>query len=308
MSVLTAAVLAALAAYVGGMMFGSITANFELLLFICTVVSGVYFAAEKLHFLPSRQRAFAAAVARGEDRAQAQAKTLSAPWWIEYTASFFPVIVLVFALRSFAFEPFRIPSDSMVPTLEDGDLILVKKYVYGVRLPLVYSKLVDVGQPQRGDVIVFRYPLNPTQDYIKRVVGLPGDKVEYGPAHRLLINGIEITSHPIERYYYARRAEYLSQAMERLGDVEHRIAVNDGQPMALRQDFAHTDPSACRYSADASSLQCTVPPGHYFAMGDNRDNSQDSRIWGFVPAENIKGRAFLIWMNFGSLSRIGIFK
>lgn len=307
MSILTAVVLIALALYVVAMILGTVAANFELLLFACTVVTLIYWVAELAWFRPQRRMAFDRAVASGVDRGTAERTLLTPPWWVEYTASFFPVVLFVFALRSFAFEPFRIPSDSMVPTLEDGDLILVKKFAYGVRLPLVYTKIVESGLPQRGDVIVFRFPPNPQQDYIKRVVGLPGDRIEYSAYKRLRINGTEVERRSIERYYYEKRGQFLPQFMEKLGQTDHRVSISDRFAMTLDRDFAHTDPNACVYASDRQSLACTVPPGKYFVMGDNRDNSQDSRIWGFVPAENIKGRAFLIWMNFGNIGRVGGF-
>lgn len=307
MSTLTAAVLAALALYVVAMVLGYVAQNFELLLFVCTVITFVYWVAEMLVFRRQRAAAFGNAVARGMDRNTAERMLLAPPWWIEYTAGFFAIVLFVFALRSFAFEPFRIPSDSMVPTLEDGDLILVKKYAYGIRLPLVYTKVLDAGQPQRGDVVVFRYPANPAQDYIKRVVGLPGDKIEYDPNKQLRINGAIVERQPIDRYFYEKRNQFLPQFVEKIGDMEHLLSISDRFSMGLERDFAHTDPGACVYGADRQSLACTVPPGKYFVMGDNRDNSQDSRIWGFVPTENIKGRAFFIWMNFGNIGRIGSF-
>ncbi len=308
MVVITAVVLMALGLYVVAMAMGQVATNFELLLFLCTVVSFVYWVAERIYFSRKRVAAFNQALDRGVDRATAERGLLVRPWWLEYTAGFFPVVVFVFVLRSFVFEPFRIPSDSMVPTLEDGDLILVKKYAYGLRLPVVYTKILDTGTPQRGDVIVFRYPPNPSQDYIKRVVGLPGDRIEYTAEKRLLINGVEAEKKPIDRYFYEKRGMFLPQSMEKLGDVEHRVAVSNRMTMLLERDFAHTDPQACSYAHDHQSLKCTVPEGKYFVLGDNRDNSQDSRFWGFVPVENIKGRAFLIWMNFGNIGRVGAFE
>jgi signal peptidase I len=307
MNILTALVLIALALYVVAMILGTVAANFELLLFVCTAVTLGYWIAELAYFRRQRRTKFDTAVAAGVDRGTAERTLLTPPWWIEYTASFFPVVLFVFALRSFAFEPFRIPSDSMVPTLEDGDLILVKKYAYGIRLPLVYTRIVDTGTPQPGDVVVFRFPPNPQQDYIKRVVGLPGDRIEYTADKKLLINGTEVQRRPIERYYYEKRVKQLPQFMEKLGGHEHRLSISDRDNMPLDRDFAHTNPNACVYASDRQSLTCTVPPGKYFVMGDNRDNSQDSRIWGFVPAENIKGRAFFIWMNFGNIGRVGGF-
>jgi len=307
MSLLTAFVLIALVLYVGAMMVGAVIVNFELLLFVCTVVTLTYWISDRAYFKPRRVRAYEAAIAGGVDQAIAARTLLTAPWWIEYTAGFFPVVIFVFTLRSFVFEPFRIPSDSMVPTLEDGDLILVKKYSYGLRLPLLYTKLLDVGTPQRGDVVVFRYPPNPQQDYIKRVVGLPADRIEYTSDKRLIINDVEVERRSMERYFYERRGQFLPQYMEKLSDKEHRISIATDFKMALVPDFTHTDPDACIYGADRISVVCTVPEGKYFVMGDNRDNSEDSRIWGFVPSENIKGHAFFIWMNFGNIARVGAF-
>jgi signal peptidase I len=227
---------------------------------------------------------------------------------MEYTASFFPVILLVFVLRSFLFEPFRIPSGSMIPTLEVGDLILVNKYTYGIRLPVINRKLVALNDPLRGDVMVFRFPHNPAQDYIKRVVGLPGDRISY-VGKRLTLNGEPVPLRPIERYLDEGRVQHYAQYQEKLGAVEHRIIVADGPQIPIIRGFAHTHPDACRYSIEG--IACTVPAGHYFVMGDNRDNSEDSRYWGFVPDENIVGRAFFIWLTLRgwvpSLDRVGRF-
>lgn len=307
MGVLTAGILLLLAGYVGAMMTGSVATDFEWLLFLCTVVTGVYWLADRFYFSRQRAVAWRRAQAAGAHQAGASRQLLAQPWWLEYTAGFFPVVLFVFLLRSFVVEPFRIPSDSMVPTLEDGDLILVKKYAYGLRLPMLDTKIWSVGSPQRGDVVVFRYPLNVQQDYIKRVVGLPGDYIEYTGDKRLIINGIEVRREPIERYFYERRGVFMPQQLEWLGETKHRVSIANHVAMRLQPDFAHTDPQACRYGLGNESVVCTVPPGKYFVMGDNRDNSQDSRIWGFVPQSNIKGHAFFIWMNFGNIGRIGSF-
>ncbi|MCS6944723.1 MAG: signal peptidase I [Sutterellaceae bacterium] len=292
--------------------------NFALLLFILLVISGVMWVLDVLWLKKQRLAAAAAALADFDARHAARAgdaavaaerdrlqdRLTRRPWYLEYTASFFPVILVVFVLRSFFFEPFRIPSGSMIPTLQIGDLILVNKYQYGVRLPVIHTKILDLGTPQRGDVMVFRFPHNPTQDYIKRVVGLPGDRVEY-INRRLIINGEPVPLQRIERYYDEGRVQYYDQFIEKLGAVEHRIILNDGPGVPVVPAYQHTHPHACTYGSEGVS--CVVPPGHYFVMGDNRDNSEDSRFWGFVPEGNIVGRAFFIWMNFGNISRIGSF-
>lgn len=218
---------------------------------------------------------------------------------------FFPVILVVFILRSFVAEPFKIPSGSMIPTLEVGDFILVNKFVYGVRLPVINKKVIDNHTPQRGDVMVFRYPVDPSQNYIKRVVGVPGDKITY-QNKRLSINGQPLEIKKIEDYQHPQKLYYSEQYLEKLGPVEHRI-LNDAETPAFIADhdrFPNQD--NCHYNQ--SGVVCTVPAGHYFMMGDNRDNSRDSRFWGFVPEENIVGKAFFIWLNLGSPSRIGSFK
>lgn len=294
--------------------------NFALILFVLTVFTGILWAADKLVFAPKRraraERLLAdfdarnrAALDRHEriveqERRALEEGSLRQPAWLEYTASFFPVILLVFVLRSFLFEPFRIPSGSMIPTLEIGDLILVNKYEYGIRLPVVNHKIIDVGQPKRGDVMVFRFPLNPSQDYIKRVVGLPGDRVAYIDK-QLTINGVKVPIRPIEPYYDPDRMLVYPQFVEKLGQIEHRIIITEASLPGLGGGFPNTHPGACQYSG--SGVVCQVPQGHYFMMGDNRDNSEDSRYWGFVPDENIVGRAFFIWMNFGNIGRVGRF-
>jgi signal peptidase I len=294
--------------------------NFALILFVLTVFTGILWVADKMVFAPQRRaratRLLAdfdarnrAALDRHEPIVEQERRALEdgavrQPAWLEYTASFFPVILLVFLLRSFLFEPFRIPSGSMVPTLEIGDLILVNKYEYGIRLPVVNRKIIALGEPKRGDVMVFRFPLNPSQDYIKRVVGLPGDRIEYIDK-QLTINGEKVPFKPVEPYYDADRMLYYSQFVEKLGEREHRVIVTESMPPGLGGGFPNTHPGACQYSG--SGVVCKVPHGHYFMMGDNRDNSEDSRFWGFVPDENIVGRAFFIWMNFGNIGRVGRF-
>ena len=225
------------------------------------------------------------------------------PWWVEYSVSFFPVILIVFLLRSFLVEPFKIPSSSMVPTLLVGDFILVNKYAYGIRLPVVNRKIVEIGEPHRGDVMVFRYPEDPSLDYIKRVVGLPGDRIEYRNK-RLIINGRLVPERQVDDYLSRERMQFSRRYIEALDGSEHEILLEDDAPAAVLPSRAAA--GNCNYNMNG--LACTVPPGHYFVMGDNRDNSSDSRVWGFVPDQNIVGKAFFIWLNLNELGRFGSFR
>jgi signal peptidase I len=227
------------------------------------------------------------------------------PWWVEYSVSFFPVILIVFLLRSFLFEPFKIPSGSMIPTLLIGDFILVNKYAYGIRLPVINKKIVDIANPERGDVMVFRYPDDPSLDYIKRVVGLPGDKVEY-QGKRVSINGQLLPVKQIDDYLSRERMQFSRRYIETVGTRQHEILIDEDAPPFMPQSRSFPHAGNCIYNT--SGLTCTVPPGHYFVMGDNRDNSSDSRVWGFVPDENIVGKAFFIWLNLNELGRFGSFR
>ena len=298
--------------------------NFALILFLLLVARGAMWLLDLLWLAPRRaaqarkqlaqfdsvnsNRLGVPAEVAMRERVALEEELTRRPWYMEYTASFFPVILIVFVLRSFLFEPFRIPSSSMVPTLLIGDLILVNKYTYGIRLPVIDRKIININQPARGDVMVFRFPHNPSQDYIKRVVALPGDRVAY-VNRQLLLNGQPVPTQALPRYLDEERLQHYAQFSEKLGNVEHRIVMNEGAGMPAMRGFAHTHPEACNYTAEG--VTCVVPAGHYFVMGDNRDNSEDSRYWGFVPDENIRGRAFLIWMSLKgwvpSFERVGRF-
>lgn len=215
------------------------------------------------------------------------------PWPIEYAKSFFPVLFIVMILRSFLVEPFRIPSGSMMPTLLVGDFILVNKFTYGIRLPVLHTKVVEKGEPQRGDVVVFRFPNDPSVDYIKRVIGLPGDRIGYYNKE-LTVNGTPVKQTALSVYQGFGKGENMTGSIlktEDLDTLSHDILIREGQP--------------------GKEGTFVVPQGHYFVMGDNRDNSNDSRYWGYVPEANLVGRAFFIWMSFDwdnggiNFSRVG---
>jgi len=220
------------------------------------------------------------------------------PVAVEYAKSFFPVILLVFLIRSFIAEPFKIPSGSMMPTLLAGDYILVNKYTYGLRVPLINSVFYEVSQPKRGDVVVFHFPPDPKTDYIKRIIGLPGDRIQYQDK-RLTVNGKLLTLVSDKNYDYEMEGANIISArrfQEQLDNVKHDILIHD---------------IPNRYDANTlgenllNGETITVPEGQYYAMGDNRDNSSDSRVWGFVPDKNLVGKAFFIWFNFDKFGRIG---
>ena len=298
--------------------------NFALILFWLMVLTGLVWATDLFVLRRRRQVRAQAALAqfdatsafRGDDpkladeRANLRESILRQPGWIEFPAGFFPVILVVFMLRSFLFEPFRIPSGSMIPTLQVGDLILVNKFVYGIRLPILNNKIIDTGHPQRGDVMVFRYPKDPSLDYIKRVIGVPGDRLVYRNKH-LELNGVAVPETPLPDYFDNDRVLYSKQFREVLPSKDHTVDNNilndDDRSMQIEpNNYPFRD--NCVYSENDTVLSCTVPAGNYFMMGDNRDNSEDSRYWGFVPDENIVGKAFFIWMNFGNIKRIGSFQ
>lgn len=250
--------------------------SFEAILTLLCLITGVIWLADRL--VLSKRRA----------------KGSEGNWAIELARSFFPVLLAVLILRSFVFEPFRIPSKSMVPTLLVGDFVLVSKFSYGLRLPITHTKILDTGEPERGDVAVFRYPVNPDEDYIKRIIGLPGDKITYRD-EQLYVNGKPVPRKELGLYDGPDADVYdqMRLFMERLPGAE---------PHKMLHVVGRRGPQV---------INVTVPEGKYFAMGDNRDNSSDSRVWGFVPEHNLVGQAFMIWfsMDFSDLdprfSRIG---
>lgn len=299
----------------------AILGNFALILFILTVGTGIIWFLDVFHFAKQRRARANTALAEFDarharlradgikvddgDRARIEADILRQPTWIEYSGSFFPVIALVFFLRSFLYEPFKIPSSSMVPTLVIGDLILVNKFTYGIRLPIINKKIIDLNEPQRGDVMVFKYPKDPSLDYIKRVIGVPGDKIVY-KNKRLTVNDKEVSYKPLPDYLDEEHLSYSKQYREHLGQTSHRILNDEKAPVYVQNPDPFPMRELCSYNLEGFS--CTVPSGHYFMMGDNRDNSLDSRYWGFVPDENIVGKAFFVWMNLGNLKRVGSFQ
>ena len=284
--------------------------NFSLILFLLVLFTGFFYCLDLLIFKP-RRKYIAMRVYRDslqnpelthEARAKIHLKLMRQPLWLEYSASFFPVILFVFILRSFVVEPFKIPSGSMIPTLLIGDYILVNKFSYGIRLPIVDKKIIPVSNPKPGDVMVFRYPNDPKLDYIKRVIGVGGDKIEY-KNKRLTINGKQLPIENAGKFYEQVRLLYTPQFKETLNGKTHFILNDEDAPPYVTgaQDFEFRE--NCSY--DVSGFKCVVPQDHYFMMGDNRDNSSDSRIWGFVSDKQVVGKAFLVWMNFSDFGRIG---
>lgn len=268
--------------------------DFPTFLVAATAVTGGIWLLDAVLWAPKRRRL--AVGPAGQSGAQTPAQNPPTgrgaagpkePVVVEYAKSFFPVILAVLLLRSFVVEPFRIPSGSMMPTLLVGDFILVNKFSYGLRWPVLNAKFLEIGEPALGDVVVFRYPLDESVDYIKRVVGVPGDLIAYRQKH-LIINGEQVATMPLGVYQgvgAGRRLTGASLALEKLGDVKHEILFNPRAP-----DLA----PGCSVLANGP---IRVPAGHYFVMGDNRDNSNDSRCWGLVPEDHLVGKAFAIWMS-----------
>lgn len=276
--------------------------DFAAVLVILTVLTGGIWLLDLLLLAPRRVQLAATTTADTNDR---PLPAVALPWYVDLSKSFFPVILAVLILRSFVVEPFRIPSESMVPTLLKGDFILVNKFAYGLRLPVLNTKIAGAGKPARGDVVVFRYPLDPTVAYIKRVIGLPGDRLEYR-ANQLFINGQAAILTP--RTDSTAEAGY-QQFTEQLVDVSHTIQLLTRSRLGVAGLWSGLQ---LRRELDGSfSWAYQVPLGHFFVMGDNRDNSADSRYWGILPEENLIGKAFFIWMNLdcitfnGYCNRIG---
>ena len=297
--------------------------NFALILFVLSVVTGIAWTIDRFALRPRRAEAARLALAQFDERMRRETggnpdavarerealeeKLAAPPAWVDYTASFFPVLLAVFLLRSFVAEPFRIPSSSMRPTLEVGDYILVNKFVYGLRLPIIEKKVIPVGSPRRGDVVVFRYPLDPSVDYIKRVIGLPGDVVTYRD-RRLTVNGQPLpqvrdgTYSWLEDQRFVTTEQFKETANTGEGTKTYDVAENPEQiPVAVQNVRAFPGRENCEYNEVEGSFTCHVPAGHYFMMGDNRDFSDDSRYWGFVPDENLRGKAFFIWFNWDDI-------
>lgn len=254
--------------------------NFSLILVLATFFTGVIWLIDALW------------LARHRKPAQPGGE-VKEPLLVEYSKAFFPILLIVLVLRSFVAEPFKIPSGSMLPTLRVGDFILVNKFKYGLRLPVLNTKIVELGAPERGDVVVFKYPEDPRLDFIKRVIGLPGDIISYRDK-QLFINGEPVATEPVEssaQQLSRTGMGYMQEFIEYLPGAEHHILIDSG-----------------RGSADS---EYRVPEGHYFVMGDNRDDSRDSRAWGYLPEKNLVGKAFFIWMHWDiggdglDFSRIG---
>lgn len=239
--------------------------DFSLVLVVLVAVCGLITLLDFLYFAKKR-------ASSKTESSTSDAPPPSEPAWIEYPKSFFPVLLIVLLLRSFLVEPFKIPSGSMLPTLRVGDYILVNKYTYGLRLPVIGTKIWTFGDPDRGDVMVFKYPENPRMNYIKRVIAIPGDTVSYIDK-KVLLNGeplnYEMLSQTYERTLFR----------EQVGKIEHDIMINN------------------QLGGIGQGKEWKIPEGHYFVLGDNRDNSRDSRSWGLVPDKYVVGRAFAIWMH-----------
>lgn len=276
-------------------------AYFSIILVLVTLISGLIWLVDVLMFAPKRRESLALAKASQANLTEeAEYQIIRESTLVETAHSIFPVIAFVLILRSFIYEPFQIPSGSMMPTLLVGDFILVEKFSYGLKDPVWRTKLVETGKPERGDVIVFKYPENPQIDYIKRVVGLPGDRVIYRNKQLMIQKACDaqqtncpeaevVARTEISRGDFSQDGVPLLRYTEQLGEVAHDILINPSRPDML---------GYFKREANLPAGEFLVPEGHYFAMGDNRDNSTDSRFWGFVPEENLVGKAVAIWISF----------
>lgn len=280
--------------------------DFSLVLILVVVVSGLVWAVD--HWLVEPRRVRVATAAGQPPAAQ------PLPVTVDYARSFFPVALIVLVVRSFIFEPFRIPSDSMMPTLLDGDFIVVNKYSYGLRLPILGTRLLGGGEPQRGDVVVFRYPPDPAVNYIKRVVGLPGDKVRV-VNDQLIINGQPVAMDEDAKRYDDGCYHNMRQATETLGAHKHRVLscrtpdsllapVTSSCDRQREYNYRCEEPDLAGIPDGNDWPEHEVPAGHYLMIGDNRDNSSDGRVWGYVPENYLIGKATRIWFNW-DLQRSG---
>lgn len=299
---------------------GVLDASFEILLMSATIICGIFFVAEYLYFKKNRlkkaQEYFDKENKENEilkengiDRTKIIEETFKEmkeqPSWLDWTAGLFPIIFIIFIARSFLYEPFTIPSGSMMPTLIKGDNILVNKYHYGLRLPVFDNKLTEGNKVERGDIIVFHYPLEHNVNYIKRAVGLPGDVIEY-KNKELFINGEQIKREQMDNYQYPVEPVINLQFKENLGGVEHRILIDPNVSGTVKEVLTPKVLDYCEYAEE--HIKCVVPENHYFMLGDNRDGSSDSRYWGMVPDKNLVGKAVYLWSNFGDMSRVGSIK
>jgi len=255
--------------------------DFPAILVLLTFATGVIWALDLLLLAPRRRARVVAIEGTGTADEAALERAGREPTVVEMSRSFFPIILVVLVVRSFIVEPFRIPSGSMMPTLLVGDFILVNKFAYGIRLPVLNTKVIETGSPQRGDVFVFRYPEDPKVDFIKRVIGVPGDHIVYRNKVLYINDEVAPPQYP-ESYVGDGGGKVMTGARhlyEKLGSVAHDILVMPGR------------------NVFGGDFEFIVPEGQYFAMGDNRDNSRDSRAWGTVPEANLVGKAIFIWMN-----------
>lgn len=276
---------------------------FSIFLTLLTLASGLVWLVDSIFWAPKRKQklVLAQSSTQGQVDQDTLAKIAPIPYVVDTAQQIFPIILFVLVLRSFLYEPFQIPSGSMKPTLLVGDFILVEKFTYGLKDPVFRKQLIDVGEPERGDIFVFKYPKNPKVDYIKRVIGLPGDTIIYRDRQLMIKPACNESDQSLCKEMFRADLEFLNRGdfvenfsslemyQEQLGDVSHQILQNPRMPQYTQSYFKQPGIKAGEW---------IVPDGHYFAMGDNRDNSGDSRLWGFVPKENLVGKAVAIWISF----------